>query len=256
MEYEQGRDVVPDNCCEIPNRDNSMDVGFWHQQEKNRLCFEMVTEHERQMGWKYDYVVKMRADLNVRLLPSPNQPLRLCSLVCAPSPVPPSSNNKLSATGVSCPQVNDFGVKATDLDPQHIFSYDQCNVMASVGNFPVGPLCDMAYVVPRSMADVAFSAVKVLSTSSTSPLAPSCPHLARIGLPCDDGGASGGTVWRSRGARAASRTATRRRATYSAGRRPEALPASVCSLRGWWRTVSNLKRRLYAGSRTLPSCWT
>jgi len=98
VEYEQGRDVVPDNGCEIPNRDNSMDVGFWHQQEKNRLCFEMVTEHERQMGWKYDYVVKMRADLNVRLLPSPNQPLRLCSLVCDPSPVPPSSNNKLSAT--------------------------------------------------------------------------------------------------------------------------------------------------------------
>lgn len=45
VEYEQGRDVVPDNGCEIPNRDNTMDVGFWHQQEKNRRCYEMVPAH-------------------------------------------------------------------------------------------------------------------------------------------------------------------------------------------------------------------
>jgi len=35
--------------------------------------------------------------------------------------------------------VNDFGVKATDLDPQHIFSYDQCNVMAPWATSPWGP---------------------------------------------------------------------------------------------------------------------
>lgn len=85
--------MVPDNGCEIPSRDNSMDVGFWHQQEKNRLCFEMVTEHERKSGWKYDYVVKMRADLNVRLLPSPNP------FACAPSPPSLNNDERERATG-------------------------------------------------------------------------------------------------------------------------------------------------------------
>jgi hypothetical protein len=86
-------------------------------------------------------------------------------------------------------QVNAFGVKAADLDAEHIFSYDQCNVMAPVGGFAMGPMCDMAYVVPRAMADVAFSAVKVPRSPLVSlhrrrcPLASFPSRVATLSLP-------------------------------------------------------------------------
>ena len=63
--YEDWKDVVPDSNCEIPSRRGSMDSGYWHQHEKLRRCYALVTAHEQKMGWKYDYVAKLRADLKV-----------------------------------------------------------------------------------------------------------------------------------------------------------------------------------------------
>ena len=58
--------MVPESHCDIPSRDKSMDAGFWHQHEKLRRCYALVTAHERKMGWKYDYVARLRPDFSVR----------------------------------------------------------------------------------------------------------------------------------------------------------------------------------------------